>query len=52
MDFKWIFKLLALLFYNKSQSFTLQTFAILEEQDDDDNDDELFLWHGWPTRGV
>ena len=20
--------------------------------DDDDDDDELFLWYGWPTKGV
>ena len=20
--------------------------------DDDDDDDELFLWHGWPAKGL
>ena len=20
--------------------------------DDDDDDDELFLWYGWPTKGI
>ena len=23
-----------------------------DEDDDDDDDDELFLWYGWPTKGV
>ena len=22
------------------------------DDDDDDDDDELFLWYGWPTKGV
>ena len=23
-----------------------------DDDDDDDEDDELFLWYGWPTKGV
>ena len=23
-----------------------------DDGDDDDDDDELFMWNGWPTRGV
>ena len=23
-----------------------------DDDDDDDDDDELFLWYGWPTKGV
>ena len=23
-----------------------------DDGDDDDDDDELFLWCGWPTKGV
>ena len=23
-----------------------------DNDDDDDDDDELFLWYGWPTKGV
>ena len=23
-----------------------------DDDDDDDNDDELFLYYGWPTKGV
>ena len=23
-----------------------------DDSDDDDDDDELFLWYGWPTKGV
>ena len=30
-------------FHVKRNSFT---------DDDDDDDDELFLWYGWPTKGV
>ena len=26
--------------------------ARLWHDDDDDDDDELFLWYGWPTKGV
>ena len=22
------------------------------DDDDDDDDDKLFLWYGWPTKGV
>ena len=22
------------------------------DDDDDDDDDELFLWHGWPAKGL
>ena len=29
---------------------TLATKALVD--DDDDDDDELFLWYGWPTKGV
>ena len=25
---------------------------IVDDDDDDDDDDELFLWYGWPTKGV
>ena len=25
---------------------------ISDAVDDDDDDDELFLWYGWPTKGV
>ena len=28
--------------------FTMKKFL----EDDVDNDDELFLWYGWPTKGV
>ena len=24
----------------------------VDDDDDDDDDDELFLWYGWPTKGV
>ena len=23
-----------------------------DDDDDDDDDDELFLWYGWPEKGV
>ena len=23
-----------------------------DDDDDDDEDDDLFLWYGWPTKGV
>ena len=23
-----------------------------DDDDDDDDDDKLFLWYGWPTKGV
>ena len=23
-----------------------------DDDNDDDDDDELFLWYGWPTKGV
>ena len=23
-----------------------------DDDDDEDDDDELFLWYGWPTKGV
>ena len=23
-----------------------------DDDDDDDDDDELFLWYGWPAKGV
>ena len=23
-----------------------------DDDDDDDDDDELFLWYGWPTKGI
>ena len=23
-----------------------------DDDDDDDADDELFLWYGWPTKGI
>ena len=23
-----------------------------DDDDDDDDDEELFLWYGWPTKGV
>ena len=23
-----------------------------DDGDDDDDDDELFLWYGWPTKGI
>ena len=23
-----------------------------DDDDDDDDDNELFLWYGWPTKGV
>ena len=23
-----------------------------DDDDDDDDDDELFLWHGWPAKGL
>ena len=23
-----------------------------DDDDDDDDGDELFLWYGWPTKGV
>ena len=39
--------------------FVLGIHSILESHDqvstpiiDDDDDDELFLWYGWPTKGV
>ena len=25
---------------------------IVAHDDDDDDDDELFLWYGWPMKGV
>ena len=29
------------------------TYAkIPDDDDDDDEDDELFLWYGWPTKGL
>ena len=24
----------------------------IDDDDDDDDDDEVFLWYGWPTKGV
>ena len=35
---------------NGSFGFLLKHFAAAA--DDDDDDDELFLWYGWPTKGV
>ena len=27
-------------------------FQLCDDDDDDDDDDELFLWYGWPTKGL
>ena len=29
-----------------------RNWSIICDDDDDDDDDELFLWYGWPTKGV
>ena len=30
----------------------MDRFKNLCKVDDDDDDDELFLWYGWPAKGV
>ena len=27
-------------------------FVFVHDDDDDDDDDELFVWYGWPTKGI
>ena len=39
--------------FKHTQTIRRQTAEELFEcDDDDDDDDELFLWYGWPTKGV
>ena len=30
----------------------IPSWACFFDDDDDDDDDELFMWYGWPTKGV
>ena len=40
-------------FSETSQTSKMEVFVeIVDDDDDDDDDDELFLWYGWPTKGV
>ena len=34
--------------------WTMMMMMIVDDDDDDDDDDdnELFLWYGWPTKGI
>ena len=38
--------------YVTVNTVTYDAAAAAAAADDDDDDDELFLWYGWPTRGV
>ena len=36
-----------------SYYFSKSNLRLLDDDDDDDNDDDkLFLWYGWPKKGV
>ena len=38
--------------YMVIKNIKISTFKNSDDDDDDDDDDELFLWYGWPAKGV
>ena len=42
------------MFIDLSKAFGIihHDLTIDDDDDDDDDDDKLFLWYGWPTKGV
>ena len=38
--------------YLATGRYRLGSIVSADDDDDDDDDDELFLWYGWPTKGV
>ena len=36
--------------YNSKKQ--IEQLSYFKNDDDDHDDDELFLWYGWPTKGV
>ena len=40
------------MFIDLSKAFGIIHHDLTIDDDDDDDDDKLFLWYGWPTKGV
>ena len=48
----WLKNFNLLFFKASKRKKTIKEWLPTADNDDDDDNDELFLWYGWPTKGI